>query len=58
MILILHIIDFCPPLRCGASGSICVCHAADPDSILGRTSFPGEFFSEFFLNSRENVRKL
>ena len=27
--------------RCGASGSIRACHAADPGSIPGRDRFPG-----------------
>ena len=27
--------------RCGASGSMCACHAAGPGSIPGRDKFPG-----------------
>ena len=34
------------------------CHAADPGSIPGRTSFLGEVFWVFFLACKTNVRKL
>ena len=44
--------------RCGAGGSMRVCHASGPGSIPGRNKFPGWGFFRVFLTYKTNITEL